>query len=117
MKVAILTMFSGLSATYSLVNVVADQIKMLLQAGVAIKVLVSESCPDRERTGIFLDERLEWVTRESYSPSERAYYEEHGRKIVDLMREDHSLHAKTIVRNQYNDAWICRNQLLPLLKE
>lgn len=56
-------------------------------------------------------------TRETYSPSERAYYEEHGRKIVDLMREDRSLHAKTIVRNQYNDAWICRNQLLPLLKE
>ena len=61
MKVAILTMFSGLSATYSLVNVVADQIKMLLQAGVSVKVLVSQSCPDRERTGIFLDERLEWV--------------------------------------------------------
>ena len=56
-------------------------------------------------------------TRETYSPSERAYYEEHGRKIVDLMREDRSLHAKTIVRNQYNDAWICRNQLLPLLEE
>ena len=28
MKVAILTMFSGLSTTYSLVNVVADQIKI-----------------------------------------------------------------------------------------
>lgn len=61
MKVAILTMFSGLSATYSLVNVVADQIKMLLQANVQVKVLVSESCPDGERTGIFLDERVEWV--------------------------------------------------------
>ena len=61
MKVAILTMFSGLSATYSLVNVVADQIKMLLDARVAVKVLVSETCPDKERTGIFLDERIEWV--------------------------------------------------------
>lgn len=61
MKVAILTMFSGLSATYSLVNVVADQIKMLLQAHVAVKLLVSETCPDSERTGIFSDERIEWV--------------------------------------------------------
>lgn len=61
MKVAILTMFSGLSATYSLVNVVADQIEMLLQANVEVKVLVSETCPDSERTGIFLDERIEWV--------------------------------------------------------
>lgn len=61
MKVAILTMFSGLASTYSLVNVVADQIKMLLQAHVSVKMLVSETCPDSERTGIFLDENLEWV--------------------------------------------------------
>ena len=61
MKVAILTMFSGLSGTYSLVNVVAAQIKLLLDACVAVKVLVSETCPDKERTGIFLDERIEWV--------------------------------------------------------
>jgi hypothetical protein len=61
MKVAILTMFSGLAATYSLVNVVADQIEMLLDAGVQVKLLVSENCPDSERTGIFRDDRLEWV--------------------------------------------------------
>lgn len=61
MKVAILTMFSGLSTTYSLVNVVADQIKMLLQAQIAVKVLVSETCPDEERTGVFLDKNIEWV--------------------------------------------------------
>ena len=46
MKVAILTMFSGLATTYSLVNVVADQIKMLLEAQVELKILVSETCPD-----------------------------------------------------------------------
>lgn len=61
MKVAILTMFSGLDTTYSLVNVVADQIKMLLEAQVELKVLVSEICPDEERWGVFLDPRLEWV--------------------------------------------------------
>ena len=54
-------MFSGLSATYSLVNVVADQIRMLLDAHIAVKVLVSETCPDEERTGVFLDENIEWV--------------------------------------------------------
>lgn len=47
MKVAILTMFNGLSPTYSLVNVVADQVRMLLHARIPVKVLVSESCPDR----------------------------------------------------------------------
>ena len=61
MKVAIVTMFSGLSSTYSLVNVVADQIQMLLQADIPVKVLVSETCPDSDRTGIFLDQRIEWV--------------------------------------------------------
>lgn len=61
MKVAILTMFNGLSSTYSLVNVVADQIAMLLQAGISPKLLVSESCPDEERKGIFCDARIEWI--------------------------------------------------------
>ena len=54
MKAAILTMFTGLSPTYSLVNVAADQIRMLLDAGIEVRMLVSETCPDRERTGIFL---------------------------------------------------------------
>jgi hypothetical protein len=61
LKVALLTMFNGLSSTYSLVNVVAEQLRMLLDANVATKLLVSEHCPDREKYGIFLDERIEWV--------------------------------------------------------
>ncbi|MBE3101225.1 MAG: glycosyltransferase [Firmicutes bacterium] len=61
MNVAILTMFNGLSNTYSLVNVVAEHLKMLLDAGIKTKMLVCEDCPDSERQGIFADERLEWV--------------------------------------------------------
>lgn len=61
MKVAILTMFNGLGNTYSLVNVVAEHLKMLLDAGIETKVLVSQDCPDSERQGIFADERIEWV--------------------------------------------------------
>lgn len=61
MKVAILTMFNGLSPTYSLVNVVADHISMLLAANISVKLLVSEDCPDTQRYGIFADSRLEWV--------------------------------------------------------
>ncbi|MDD4572534.1 MAG: glycosyltransferase [Clostridia bacterium] len=61
MKIAIFTMFNGLSNTYSLVNVVAEHLTMLLNAGVQTKMLVSEDCPDGERQGIFADERLEWV--------------------------------------------------------
>lgn len=61
MKVAILTMFNGLSKTYSLVSVVAEHLKMLLDAGIKTKVLVSEDCPDSDREGVFADERIEWV--------------------------------------------------------
>lgn len=61
MRVAILTMFNGLSSTYSLVNVVAEHLRMLLDSEMQVKMLVCEDCPDSERQGIFADERLEWV--------------------------------------------------------
>jgi len=61
MRVAILTMFNGLSYTYSLVNVVAEHLRMLLDSEMQVKMLVCEDCPDNERQGIFADERLEWV--------------------------------------------------------
>ena len=61
MNVAVLTMFNGLDNTYSLVNVVREHLKMLLSAGINVKVLVSEDCPDDDRTGIFADLRLRWV--------------------------------------------------------
>ncbi|MFZ5942989.1 MAG: glycosyltransferase [Bacillota bacterium] len=61
MKVAILTMFNGLDKTYSLVNVVAEQLSMLLRAGIKVKLLVCQECPDSERSGIYKDERIQWV--------------------------------------------------------
>ncbi|MEG1581732.1 MAG: glycosyltransferase [Clostridia bacterium] len=61
MKIAILTMFNGLSNTYSLVNVVSEQLKMLLADNVSVKMLVSEHCPDFERVGVFADSRIEWI--------------------------------------------------------
>ncbi|MEH7351575.1 glycosyltransferase [Gottfriedia acidiceleris] len=61
MKVAILTMFESLTSTYSLVNIVSEQLRMLLSANIETKVLVSELCSDHERRGVFLDDRIEWV--------------------------------------------------------
>ncbi|MFC3803407.1 glycosyltransferase [Cohnella sp. GCM10012308] len=61
MKVALLTMFNGLSQTYSLVQVAELQLRMLLDAGVNVRLLVSEDCPRSERYGAYLDERLAWV--------------------------------------------------------
>lgn len=61
MKVAILTMFGDLDTTYSLVNVVAEQLRMLLDANISTKLLVCENCPQSSRYGIYKDERIEWV--------------------------------------------------------
>jgi len=54
-------MFNGLSSAYSLVNVVAEQIEMLLQNGEEVSIIVTENCPDSDRTGIFADERINWI--------------------------------------------------------
>ncbi len=61
MKVGILTMFNGLDTIYSLVNVVADHIKMLLEDNIEVMLLVSEDLNLEERKGIYLDSRIEWV--------------------------------------------------------
>ena len=45
MKVALLTMFNGLDSSYSLVNVVAEQVRMLLDANIETRILVSDICP------------------------------------------------------------------------
>lgn len=60
MRLALLTMFNGLDSTYSLVNVVAEQLSMMLADNVQPIMLVSQSCPLKTRHGVFKDERIEW---------------------------------------------------------
>lgn len=55
-------------------------------------------------------------TRETYNPSEQAYYEDHGRDILRRMDSDPALSAKTLMRTHYSHRWVMENQLLPLLK-
>ena len=108
MKVAILTMFSGLSTTYSLVNVAADQIKMLLRNGVDVKVLVSEACPDSDRIGIYADSRLEWVkitnTRDGLPIKWYDYSQ--PTTLHESFYEEADLIARDLVRN-LRDADVC----------
>lgn len=59
MKVAILTMFKGLSRTYSLVQIVEQQLQMLLDHSIEVKCLVCEGC--KRDSGIYSDSRIEWV--------------------------------------------------------
>lgn len=61
MIIGLLTMFRTLRSSYSLVHVVENQIKILLAHGHTVKLLVSESCPEEERYGVYLDERLDYI--------------------------------------------------------
>lgn len=109
MNVAILTMFNGLSNTYSLVNVVAEHLKMLLDNDIKTKVLVSEDCPDDERQGIFADERLEWVkiTNRLHGSQIKWYdYSAPDGKIHETFNEEVALVAKDFEAN-LSDVDIC----------
>lgn len=57
-KIGIYTHFRWLPRTYSLVNCVASQIKMLLDANIKVKLLVCEPCRNAAREGVYLDERM-----------------------------------------------------------
>lgn len=60
MRVAILTMFNGVSKIYSLANVVAEHITMMLQNGLDVVLVVNEQFDDNSKYGIYLDERIEY---------------------------------------------------------
>ncbi|NLK86607.1 MAG: hypothetical protein GX279_03835 [Clostridiaceae bacterium] len=59
-KLIILTMFSDLDTTYSLVNVVAEQLRMLLDENIQVKLLVCEQFNNESKFGVYQDERIEW---------------------------------------------------------
>jgi hypothetical protein len=61
MKVAILTMFTELDTTYSLVSVVAEELKMLLDSGISTKLLVCEHFAQNSKYGVYLNEKIEWA--------------------------------------------------------
>jgi len=61
MKAAILTMFRSMPDSYSLVQVVKSHALMLLDAGIEVKIIVSDACSHEEVERSFPDPRIEWV--------------------------------------------------------
>ncbi|MEG0994514.1 MAG: glycosyltransferase [Bacilli bacterium] len=99
MKIAILTMFNGLSNTYSLVNVVREQLQMLLDDNIKVKMLVSEHCPDSERTGIFNDERLEWIKIINSENNEIFHWKTYGPNNNKI--DDNFFHQADLIASDY----------------
>lgn len=54
-------------------------------------------------------------TTENYHPSEKAYLEDHAGVIIQQMRENPVLKAKTLAFRRYSPQWVWKNQLEPLL--
>lgn len=101
MKVAVLTMFNGLDRTYSLVNVVAEHLTMLLKAGIPTKVLVSQDCPDQDRQGIFADERLEWVKVTNRCDGKQIIWHDYshpGSKVHDSFQKEAETIAADLIQ-------------------
>jgi hypothetical protein len=87
-------------------------------------LVLNESVPALEELGKNLEAYfMRWdarnfgfATQESYYPSEEAYYEEHGKKILNEMDHNHVVSAKRKVRKRYSTSWVFENQLQKLLQ-
>lgn len=109
MKVSLLTMFNGLTSTYSVVNVVAEQLRMLLDHDISVKLFVSENCPDDDKYGVFLDNRIEWVRivnqRNGQVIQWRDYSQPSG-QVHDTFFEEADLIASDLVKH-LTDVDVC----------
>ncbi|MDN3017352.1 glycosyltransferase [Paenibacillus sp. BSR1-1] len=109
MKIALLTMFNGLTSTYSIVNVVAEQLRMMLDSGLKPKVLVSETCPLEERYGVFLDERIEWVKIINQIDGKQIHWRDYSQpkeKVHDTFFNEAEIIAEDFVKN-LEDVDVC----------
>lgn len=95
MRVAILTMFKHLFTTYSLVNVVEDQLKMFLDHNISVRLIVSESCNDT-LFGVYTDKRIEWVRIKEIlngNPIKIYNYLKADTKLHDTFNEEVEMYA------------------------
>lgn len=100
MKVALLTMFNGLDSSYSLVNVVAEQVRMLLEANIETRILVSDICPLNKLYGIFLDKRIKWVKVCNYLNGNQMHWKNYTQsdgKVHDTFFEEADAIAEDLV--------------------
>ena len=109
MKVAILTMFSKLDTTYSLVNVVAEQLKMLLDAGIPTKLLVCERFMLSSKYGVYLDEKIEWAEIVNTLNGKQIHwfdYSQPGGKVHESFFNEAEIIADDLV-NKLSDVDVC----------
>ncbi len=84
MKLAILTMFNGLTTTYSLVNVVASHINMMLQNNIEVTMVVTSLVNDNEKQGIFLDERINWIKISNDLNGKQIHWRDYNKAVGEV---------------------------------
>lgn len=63
MKIAILTIFNGFSSTCSLVSLVAEKTRMILEnSNFEVTLFISETCDLKGRNGVYLKKKLKYET-------------------------------------------------------
>lgn len=96
MKIAVLTMFRGLSRQYSLCNVVQDHIKMFLEHDIEVKMLVHEKFNDEDKYDIFCDERIEWIKIKCSDENDKEFIEYDYEKPDSVLHSTFADEAKVI---------------------
>lgn len=99
LKIALLTMFNGLSSTYSLVNVVAEQLTMFIHEKISVKVLVSEDCPLDTRYGIFLSPLIEWVSISNHLEDHRITWYDYTDPLCTTLHPTFSIEVQMLVHD------------------
>ncbi len=100
MKIAILTMFNGLSTTYSLVNVVSSHIKMMLDHDEDVTMVVTDLLQEAEKQGIFADNRVHWIKIKN------------TRKNKNIKWHDYSKGTGTIHESFYEEVIHYKNEFI-----
>lgn len=109
MKVGILTMFLELDTTYSLVNVVAEQLRMLLDANIPTKLLVCEHFVENSKYGVYLDERIEWARVCNTLNGKQIHWQDYSQpdgKVHETFFQEADVIAEDLV-NKLSDVDVC----------
>lgn len=109
MKVGILTMFLELDTTYSLVNVTAEQVRMLLDADIPTKLLVCEHFADSSKYGVYLDERIEWARVANTLDGRQIHWKDYAQpdgKVHDTFFQEADVIAEDLVK-KLSDVDVC----------
>lgn len=88
-------------------------------------IILNENVPSLKEIGKYLGAYfMKWDARcmgyslsQTYEPSEATYYGIHARHILEELKKNSVIKAKTQIRQRFNKEWIWHHQMQPLIQE